>query len=171
MRYNHQKPHLSTAMSAQSPPTLTLLDLPPELHLLLSRSLLYPDLLALKHTHPHFYSLIRTTVYDRVDWLLERPRQGLPLPQTKCIMKTDEQFCNHSEIKMFMERRRRHEDCAGKCFVVEGRRCEAALMRALDRAWSPSQGRSRKQNKKYWTSGAVLAFFVVLLAWFMQCWI
>ena len=142
-------------------PKTTFMSLPPELHLLLSRSLPYPDLLALKHTHPHFYSLIRTTVYDRVDWLLERPQHGLPLPQTKCIMKTDEQFCSHAEIRMFMERRRKHEDCVGVCFVVEGTRCENAVRRSLSASCVRSRPRKRRT---YWISGMSLAFLVLLLA-------
>jgi hypothetical protein len=137
-----------------------MLSLPPEIHLHLSRSLLYPDLLALKHTHPRFYSLIHTTVYDRVDWLLERPQQGLPLPQTKCIMKTDEQFCNHVEIRRFMQRRRRHEDCPGVCFVVEGTVCEGVVRRALR---EPGRGR-RLGKRTYRAAGIAMACFSLVLA-------
>jgi hypothetical protein len=150
-----------------SSPKTTFMSLPPELHLLLSRSLPYPDLLALKHTHPYFYSLIRTTVYDRVDWLLERPQHGLPLPQTKCIMKTDEQFCSHAEIRNFMERRRKHQDCIGVCFVVEGTKCEGAVMRGLRAPWNRSHSGKRRT---YWISGTSLACFVLLLALFLTRW-
>jgi hypothetical protein len=167
LQYCHQpkpqQPDLLPTMAYTSAPTTSLMDLPAELHLLLSRSLSYPDLLALKHTHPHFYALIRTTVYDRVDWLLERPRHGLPLPQTMIIMKTDEQFCNHVEIRNFMERRRRHEDCVGTCLVIgDGTTCEGSLMRMLDGAWSSN---CRRRKSTYWLSGSVLAVLVVLIAW------
>lgn len=154
-------------MTTRSLPNTSFMDLPPEIHLLLSRSLMYPDLLALKHTHPRFYCLIRTTVYDRVDWLLERPQYGLPLPQTKCIMKTDEQFCNHVEIRKFMERRRKHEECVGVCFVIEGTKCEGALTRTVNGAWNLSDQTKRRM---YRVSGTSLACFVLLLALLMIRW-
>ena len=164
MRYKHQHHHLLNAMSTQSPSRTKVLTLPPELHLLLSRSLTYPDLMALKHTHPYFNTVISPTVYDRVDWLLERPRQGLPLPQSECSMKTDAQFCNHKEIRHFMERRRQHADCADKCLVIEGTRCNVVWMR-LARI-----SRCRRRRRP-WIAGTGLTLFVVLVAWNFQRWL
>ena len=41
-------------------------------------------------------------------------------------MKTDSLFCQ-GEVKVLMEKRRKHEECsAGGCEVVVGRRCEAS---------------------------------------------
>ncbi|ROW05549.1 hypothetical protein VSDG_00242 [Cytospora chrysosperma] len=36
------------------------MDLPPELHLLISKELIYPDALSLKHTSRYFYNLVYT---------------------------------------------------------------------------------------------------------------
>ena len=60
-----------------------LLDLPPEVLLhLIHPYLSYPDLLALKHTHPIFFHSLKIKVRHRVDWLLDRATQHLPLPYT-----------------------------------------------------------------------------------------
>jgi hypothetical protein len=109
-------------------PTPSLLNLPPELHLLITSHLPWPDLLALKHTHPYFYQNIPTTVRQRVTWLLSRAITRLRLPKQRINMKTDTDFCRSHEIRKFLERRRWHLDCRsdGKgCLVFEGRVCPA----------------------------------------------
>ncbi len=105
-----------------------LLALPAELHQLILPHLTYPDLLALKHSHPYFYNIVTTTVPHRLNWLIERAKQGLPLPQKTCRWKTDADFCGSAEVREFMERRRWHMDCpidfgVRKCLVIEGSRC------------------------------------------------
>lgn len=147
-------------MAPPSRPPPTLLTLPPELLLQISHFLHYPDLLALKHTHPTLYTLIHTTVYNRVDWLLERPTQGLPLPQTKCIMKTDQQFCNHVEIREFMRRRRRHLDCKGGCFVGGKWGCDSSEQSRH----GGRRGGGGTEKGRYSVAGLGIACAVLVLA-------
>ncbi|KAL8779790.1 MAG: hypothetical protein Q9213_006775 [Squamulea squamosa] len=105
------------------PPSLT--NLPPELYALILLHLPYPDALSLKHTCTLFYNLVDTSIRQKVSWLVDRHSRGLPCPQKKCVMKTDSLFCE-GEVRVLMERRRRHEECgAGGCEVVVGRTCHA----------------------------------------------
>ena len=119
-----QKPTLS---AISSPP---LLALPLELQYLVISNLSYPDALALKHTNPHFYNLVKTSVSLKVAWLLERKERNLGWPQKKCAMKTDATFCGgNSEVRAIMLRRRAHAECAGGdggCEVVVGSTCGGA---------------------------------------------
>jgi hypothetical protein len=115
-------------------PTPMLRHLPLELHLLIYSNLSWPDLLALKHTHPYFYHNIPTTVRQRVTWLLSRAPFGLGFPQEKVNMKTDADFCRSLEIRKFLERRRWHLDCqcGGKsCLVFEGGSCPVDVIEAM----------------------------------------
>ena len=110
------------------PPKRNLLLLPTEVQDTIISFLPYPDRLALKHTHPHFYRIVVTTKHQRTDWLSERAEQRLPLPQRTCRWNTDADFCRSEEIREFMERRRWHLDCPGQrpgggCLVVEGKDC------------------------------------------------
>jgi hypothetical protein len=122
------------------PPFLpTLLLLPNEIQDSIISFLPYPDLLALKHAHPHFYRNVITTKHQRTDWLKERAEQRLPLPQRTCRWNTDADFCRSEEIREFMERRRRHLDCPGKkagggCVVIEGKDCSSIRGRNV-RKW------------------------------------
>ena len=100
-----------------------LLNLPFELHLLILPHLPWPDLLALKHSHPYFYHNVPTTVHHRVDWLLSRAPEGLPLPKEKVNLRSDAEFCASKEVRGFMRRRRGHWECKdGKegCVVLGG---------------------------------------------------
>lgn len=119
-------------------PQLSLMDLPSELHILISSYLSYPDALALKHTCSHFRSLVYTGVHLKVDWLVERFERKLECPMEKCSFRTDETFCNW-RIRRIMDRRRRHLECrriAGGCLVIEGRTCQTDLMSS----WLKRQG-------------------------------
>lgn len=115
----------STSIANSSP----LLSLPPELLLLVIPHLVYPDALSLKHSSPHLYDLIDTSVRLKVAWLIARKSRGLDCPVGSCVLKTDAAFCasGGGEVRRIMERRRRHEECRkGRgCEVVEGRRCPA----------------------------------------------
>jgi len=105
-------------------PIPSLLILPVELQLQISTALPYPDALSLKHTCRHFYRLVDTGIRLKVTWLLERKTSKLDIPKRKCILKTDEAFCSSREIRGFMEKRRRHQECkGGACAVVEGKSC------------------------------------------------
>lgn len=99
--------------------------LPTEIHIQIASILPYPDALALKHTNGHLYSLVKTDLELKVDWILERHRRGLAVPRRKCELRTDETFCK-GEICNIMEKRRWHLECkpgmAG-CLVVEGASC------------------------------------------------
>lgn len=124
-----------------------LLALPLELQLFITPHLSYPDALALKHTHPHFYNLIDTSVRMKVAWLLERKERGLEWPQKMCAMKTDALFCV-DEVKEIMEKRRAHGECAageGGCEVVIGSRCEGEKRlekgTVVQKQWSGKFGR------------------------------
>ncbi|EFE32983.1 uncharacterized protein ARB_00070 [Trichophyton benhamiae CBS 112371] len=99
--------------------------LPTEIHMHIASFLSYPDALALKHTNSYLYSLVRTNLPLRVDWIIERHEKGLTVPRKNCVLRTDELFCN-SEVNQIMERRRWHLECkrghAG-CQVIEGSSC------------------------------------------------
>ena len=149
-------------------PLSPLLTLPLELQLLIIPSLSYPDALALKHTHTHFYDLIDTSVSLKVVWLLERKERGLELPQKKCAMKTDAAFCGgNGEVRAIMERRRAHGECtAGErgCEVVVGSTCGAGKgvnrRRVVQRFWSNTVGKSGEFLTNWITGLLVMSFLV-----------
>ncbi|TVY38217.1 hypothetical protein LSUB1_G004224, partial [Lachnellula subtilissima] len=70
---------------------------PPELHLLISSHLTYPDALSLKHTSRHFYTLVYTGVNLKIEWLIERRTLHLDCPHDKkCELGSDMRFCRGS---------------------------------------------------------------------------
>lgn len=76
---------------------LTLMSLPTELHLAISKLLIYPDALSLKHTNRHFYSLTDTGTRLKVEWLLERRSLHLECPNDRrCDLGSDLRFCRGS---------------------------------------------------------------------------
>ncbi|KAI1334426.1 hypothetical protein F5Y15DRAFT_401424 [Xylariaceae sp. FL0016] len=105
---------------------VTLTDLPPELHLLISRQLIYPDALSLKHTSRHFYSLVDTGVRLKVAWLMERRSLHLDCPRDCCDLRSDLRFFRGS-VKLLMQRRREHLECESRpglgCIVLGTRSC------------------------------------------------
>lgn len=109
-------------LDAKSTTQPSFLTLPLELQSLVITSLPYPDLLALRHVNHHFLSIIQPNVRDRINWLLDRGNLGLPLPEKPCLFKTDEGFCRNQDVKLFMRRRRRHDECRrfgkGRCLVL-----------------------------------------------------
>ncbi|ROW09617.1 hypothetical protein VMCG_02383 [Cytospora schulzeri] len=48
------------SLSPGRPSGAKFTDLPPEIHLLISKELIYPDALSLKHTSRYFYDLVDT---------------------------------------------------------------------------------------------------------------
>lgn len=115
-------------------PTPPLLHLPPELLIVITSQLPWPDLLALKHTHPYFYHNTRTTVCQRLTWLFSLAPGGLDFPKGQVNMKTDADFCRSPGIRAFLKRRRWHLDCHWKgknCSVIEGRPCPVKLTRVV----------------------------------------
>lgn len=117
-------PECHKCTPAPEPPPLLTLPLELQFFFIIPR-LSYPDALALKHTHPHFYDLIDTSVRMKVAWLLERKERGLEWPQKKCAMKTDALFCV-DEVNDIMEKRKAHGECKSSeagCEVVIGATC------------------------------------------------
>lgn len=73
------------------------MDLPAEIHILVSKELIYPDALSLKHTSRYFYDWVDTGVKLKVDWLMERRELHLDCPNDrKCNLRTDLDFCRGS---------------------------------------------------------------------------
>jgi hypothetical protein len=111
-------------------PVPALILLPAEIQNQILSELSYPDLLSLKLTHPHFYFTIKPTLYDRVDWLLDRIRLKLPIPQAgKCSLnlRTDIAFYSNPEVGLILRRRWKHLECVnngGQCREVPGQRCQ-----------------------------------------------
>ena len=108
--------------------------LPSEIHVLIAKQLCYPDLLSLRFTNRYFLSssLIATTKRDRVEWLLERAKQGLSIPKSKaCNWSSDYKFVHNREVIIMMRRRRQHLDCKehhskhgmAHCFVLNRETC------------------------------------------------
>ncbi|KAM6521417.1 hypothetical protein FSOLCH5_006173 [Fusarium solani] len=78
-------------------PKVTFMTLPTEIHLAISRMLIYPDALSLKHTNAHFYSLVDTGVNLKVEWLVERRSLHLECPNDRrCDLGSDLRFCRGS---------------------------------------------------------------------------
>lgn len=83
--------------SFTSRPRVTLMDLPTEIHVLVSKELIYPDALSLKHTSRYFYSWVDTGVRLKVAWLVERRELHLDCPNDRrCNLRTDLEFCRGS---------------------------------------------------------------------------
>lgn len=73
------------------------MDLPTEIHVLISKELIYPDALSLKHTSRYFYNWVDTGVRLKVAWLVERRELHLDCPNDrKCNLRTDLEFCRGS---------------------------------------------------------------------------
>lgn len=83
---------------ARSPdPNTTLMMLPTELHLAISKNLIYPDALSLKHTNRHFYNMVDTGTTLKVEWLVERRSLHLECPNDRrCDLGSDLRFCRGS---------------------------------------------------------------------------
>ena len=96
------KPAVGAGFKPEPAPTSTLrtgptfLDLPPELHLMITQYLIYPDALSLKHTSRYFHSLVYTGVRLKVDWLIQRRSLHLECPSQRCDLNSDLKFCRGS---------------------------------------------------------------------------
>lgn len=135
---------LPTSPSSSSLPKASLLlSLPPDLLPLLRFHLPYPDLLALRHTHPYFYHSpllsTNTNIRLKVAWLVDRKERGLSCPtHSSTLFKTDREFCASREVKRIMKLRRRHGDCRegpGGCEVVRGGSCGGKVRGREAWAW------------------------------------
>lgn len=87
---------LGPIQAGTSRPT-ELLSLPTEIHLLISKHLMYPDALSLKHTNRYFASIVYTGVKLKIAWLLERRMMHLECPNNQaCDLGSDLRFCRGS---------------------------------------------------------------------------
>ncbi|KAK3938253.1 hypothetical protein QBC46DRAFT_441285 [Diplogelasinospora grovesii] len=122
----------------------TLLTLPPEIQLMISKQLIYPDALSLKHTNRYFYNLVDTGVKLKVDWLVERRRLHLQCPNDRsCDFGSDLMFCRGS-MRLLMQRRREHIECDARpglgCLVYGTSTCtHRRKFRARVRRWLNSR--------------------------------
>jgi hypothetical protein len=83
--------------SFQKQQRITIHDLPPEIHLIISQQLIYPDALSLKHTCSYFFHLVDTGIKLKVDWLMERRSLHLECPNDRrCDLGSDLKFCRGS---------------------------------------------------------------------------
>nr|CAF05996.1 hypothetical protein [Neurospora crassa] len=49
----------------------SFMELPAEIHLLVTEQLIYPDALSMKHVNRYFYNLVDTGVRKKVEWLVQ----------------------------------------------------------------------------------------------------
>ncbi|KAI5862070.1 hypothetical protein GGS23DRAFT_605978 [Durotheca rogersii] len=105
----------------------SFVNLPAELHILISQQLTYPDALSLKHANRYFYHLVDTGLKLKVDWLIERRSLHLECPNDRCCdLGSDLKFCRGS-VRLLMQRRREHFECESRpglgCLVYGTKRC------------------------------------------------
>ncbi|KAK4099700.1 hypothetical protein N658DRAFT_498184 [Parathielavia hyrcaniae] len=122
------------------PGQITLMTLPPELHLLIAQCLTYPDALSLKHASRHFYQLVDTGVRLKVEWLMERRLLHLECPSDRrCDLGSDLRFCRGS-VRLLMQRRREHIECESRpglgCLIYGTSTCpHARKIRTRVKKW------------------------------------
>lgn len=165
---------------------LTFLDLPPEIHLLISDLLIYPDALSLKQTCRRFHYLVDTGIKLKIDWLVERRRLHLECPNDqRCDLGSDLRFCrgsvkyvlihkatnsllswvhtNTSSLRLLMQRRREHIECESRpglgCLVYGTSTCShRRKLGARATRWM----RTRLTVEMWWV---LLATVPVLCCW------
>lgn len=146
---------------------LSLMDLPAELHILISKELIYPDALSLKHTSRHFYDLVYTGVKLKVSWLVQRRKLHLECPNNaRCDLGSDLRFCRGS-VRLLMQRRREHLECGTRpgvgCLVLGTPVCthnQQSLHRI--RRWLKARLRLNTIELQWLLIAAVL----LLICWF-----
>ncbi|KAI0158586.1 hypothetical protein BJ166DRAFT_592820 [Pestalotiopsis sp. NC0098] len=142
----------------------SLSNLPAEIHLLISKQLIYPDALSLKHTSRYFHSLVDTGIELKVTWLMERRSLHLECPNDRrCDLGSDLKFCRGS-VRLLMQRRREHMECESRpglgCLVFGTQICvNKPQMRSIWARWL----RAQLTIEAWWV---LLAIMPVVLAWF-----
>lgn len=107
----------------------TLMDLPPEIHLMVISHLPYPDALSLKHSTRYFYGIVYTGIHLKIEWLISQRQLHLECPHDgSCLLNSDTNFCRGS-VRLLMLRRRQHGECetaaGGRgCLVLGTKTCE-----------------------------------------------
>ncbi|KAI0892746.1 hypothetical protein F4806DRAFT_479055 [Annulohypoxylon nitens] len=136
-------------------------NLPPEIHLLISQQLSYPDALSLKHTNSYFYYLVDTGLELKVDWLIERRSLHLECPNDRqCDLGSDLKFCRGS-VRLLMQRRREHMECESRpglgCLVYGTKKCaHQRLIKVRVKRWL----RSRLTIELWWILLALVPIFL-----------
>ncbi|ETS82867.1 hypothetical protein PFICI_04743 [Pestalotiopsis fici W106-1] len=157
-------PASKEARRQQQQPSPSLDDLPAEIHLLISKQLIYPDALSLKHTSRYFYSLVDTGIKLKVAWLMERRSLHLECPNDRrCDLGSDLKFCRGS-VRLLMQRRREHMECESRpglgCLVYGTHTC---LHRPQLRSRWAKWLRAQFTIEAWWV---LLALMPIFLGWF-----
>ncbi|KAK3488004.1 uncharacterized protein B0T23DRAFT_407187 [Neurospora hispaniola] len=68
-----RKPYTDVHVGLTSPTARkpSFMELPAEIHLLITEQLIYPDALSMKHVNRYFYNLVDTGVRKKVEWLVQ----------------------------------------------------------------------------------------------------
>lgn len=143
-------------------PRITIMDLPPEIQMEITKQLIYPDALSLKHTCRYFYTFVYTGVDLKVDWFLSRRRLHLDCPnETRCDLGSDLRFCRGS-VPLLMKRRREHMECESRpglgCLVYDTKVCVHRRRPDLLQRWL----RRRLTVEAWWV---LLALVPLVLSW------
>ncbi|CAM1511758.1 Fc.00g092710.m01.CDS01 [Cosmosporella sp. VM-42] len=170
----HRSPTSGSAAQAKSGTTpepepieetyrLNLLSLPTEIHYAISKLLIYPDALSLKHTNAHFYSLVDTGVRLKVEWLMERRMLHLECPNDRrCDLGSDLRFCRGS-VPLLMQRRREHMECESRpglgCLVYGTSTCSH---RSTAAQRVPRWLKAKLTVELWWV---LLAFIPLMFCW------
>lgn len=141
----------------------SLMELPTEIHLLISKELTYPDALSLKYTSRYFYDLVDTGVRLKVAWLMERRMLHLDCPNDrKCNLRTDLEFCRGS-VTLLIQRRREHIECESRpglgCLVYDTPKC------AYRRDWRTVWRRWMRRQITVEIWWVLLAVVPLILGW------
>ncbi|KAK3502935.1 hypothetical protein B0T13DRAFT_185922 [Neurospora crassa] len=123
------KPYADVYDSLTSPAARksSFMELPAEIHLLVTEQLIYPDALSMKHVNRYFYNLVDTGVRKKVEWLVQCRRLHLGCPNHRsCDLGSDVRFCRGS-VKLLMQRWREHNECEARpglgCLVYSTSTC------------------------------------------------
>ncbi|KAK3337828.1 hypothetical protein B0H65DRAFT_435149 [Neurospora tetraspora] len=103
------------------------MDLPAEIHLLITELLIYPDALSMKHVNRYFSNLVDTGVRKKVEWLCQCRKLHLGCPNDRrCDLGSDVRFCRGS-VRLLMQRWREHNECESRpglgCLVYSTSTC------------------------------------------------
>ncbi|KAL5594146.1 uncharacterized protein BROUX77_007493 [Berkeleyomyces rouxiae] len=118
---------LQSARMAGAGAGIKFMDLPTEIHLMVSRLLIYPDALSLKHCSSYLYHLVDTGVTVKVEWLVLRRSLHLKCPNDrKCDLGSDLRFCRGS-VPLLIQHYRNHLECEARpgigCMIYNTKVC------------------------------------------------
>ncbi|KAJ1333105.1 F-box and WD-40 domain protein 9 [Microdochium nivale] len=158
----------SLSPSPSPSPSASFHNLPPEILLAISKHLIYPDALSLKHSCRYLYVLVDTGVRLKIDWLIERRSLHLECPNDRrCDLGSDLKFCRGS-VRLLMQRRREHLECETRpgvgCLVYGTAACTHRRARWLGERWR-RWPRARLTVEVWWVAVGVAA---VVVAWLLS---